>query len=306
MLNSVVCQCCGHQEMRSITQFKGYAQMLCDSCGYVRFIHLSKQVSHLLYEDDSDYNDDLSVANDFEDFIHWNHNKALRYISAKFTTGSASILDVGCFNGFFVKKLLSLGFNAKGIDFNNKALEFGRSRYGLENFISNKTLEDMLVEEKRFDVITLFEVIEHLENINDVLSKVSNLLAKNGIIIISTPNSNMCWRPDLDFPPHHLSRFSPGSLRKCVERFGFEPVQLHEQMSSYDLIRNYIGTFFREKNKNSLRGGAFKNKSSIRVLRIFMNKLKRVGWILFFPLDLVLRFFGIRYICQLVIAKKNE
>lgn len=304
MLNSVVCQCCGHQEMRSITQFKEYEQMLCDSCGYVRFIHLSKQVSHLLYEDDSDYNDDLSVANNFEDFIHWNHNKALRYISAEFPAGSTSILDVGCFNGFFVKKLLSLGFNAQGIDFNNTALEFGRSRYGLENFISNKTLEDMLVQEKRFDVITLFEVIEHLENINDVLLKVSNLLTEEGIIIISTPNSNMCWRPDLDFPPHHLSRFSPGSLRRCVERFGFEPVQLDEQMSSYDLIRNYVGTFFREKNKNSLRGGAFKNKSSIRVLRISMNKLKRVGWILFFPLDLVLHFFGLRYICQLVIAKK--
>ena len=304
MLNHVVCQCCGHQEMRAIERIEEYEQMLCDSCGYVRFIHLSKEVSHLLYETDADYNDDLSVANDFEDFIHWNHIKALRYISAEFPAGSASFLDVGCFNGFFVKKLLSLGFNARGIDFNNAAIEFGRSRYGLENFITNNTLEHMLLQEERFDVITLFEVIEHLENINDVLSKVSNLLTEGGIIIISTPNSNMCWRPDLDFPPHHLSRFSPGALRSCVKHFGFQPVQLHEQMSSYDLIRNYVGTFFRAKNKTSLRGGAFKNKSSIRVLRIIMNKLKRVGWILFFPLDLILHAFGLRYIGQLVIAKK--
>jgi len=290
--------------MKAIGWIEKYEQMSCDSCGYVRFIHHVKEVSHLLYEDDSDYNDDLSVANDFEDFIHWNHNKALRYVQAKFPAGGASILDVGCFNGFFVKKLLSLGFNARGIDFNNTALDFGMSQYGLEDFISNKTLEDMLIHEERFDVITLFEVIEHLEDISDVLSKVTNLLREGGIIVISTPNSKMCWRPDLDFPPHHLSRFSPGALHRCVERFGFQPVQFFEQMSSYDLIRNYVGTFFREKNTTSLRGGAFKNKSSIRVLRIAMNKLKRVGWVLFFPLDLILHAFGLRYICQLVIAKK--
>ena len=103
MLNYVVCQCCGNQEMKAIGRIEEYEQMLCDSCGYVRFIHLSKEVGHLLYEADSDYNDDLSVANDFEDFIHWNHNKALRYISAEFPDGSARILDVGCFNGFFVR-----------------------------------------------------------------------------------------------------------------------------------------------------------------------------------------------------------
>ena len=69
MLNHVVCQCCGHQKMKAIGWIEKYEQMSCDSCGYVRFIHHVKEVSHLLYEDDSDYNDDLSVAKDFEDFI---------------------------------------------------------------------------------------------------------------------------------------------------------------------------------------------------------------------------------------------
>lgn len=299
------CQCCGLQGMKSIGRVGEYEQMSCDSCGYVRFIHHSDEVNHQLYEADADYNDDLSVANDFEDFIQWNHNKALQYMNGKYPNGKASVLDVGCFSGFFVKKLLQLGFNARGIDFNNKALDFGKERYGLEKYISNETLQEFLMQGQKFDVITLFEVIEHLENISDVLSEVSKLLEDDGVIIISTPNSNMCWRPALDFPPHHLSRFSPYALRTCVTRFGFRPVLLLEQMSTYDLIRNYVGTFFREKNKTSLRGGAFKNKSSIRVLRIAMNKLKRVGGSFFFPLDAVLRAFGFRYICQLVIAEKK-
>jgi hypothetical protein len=76
-------------------------------------------------------------------------------------------------------------------------------------------------------------------------------------------------------------------------------------MSSFDLLRNYVGTFFREKNKTSLRGGAFKDNSSIRVLRIAMNKLKRVGGVFLYPIDMLLHAMGIRYICQLMIAEKK-
>ena len=299
------CQCCELKEMESIGQFGEYEQLVCSGCGYVRFVHGSEAVNHTLYEADTDYNDDLNVANDFQDFIQWNHNKAQQFMQEKYPDARASVLDVGCFSGFFVKKLLQLGFNARGIDFNNKALEFGKKQYELDKAISNETLQDLLEQGLKFDVITLFEVIEHLENIAEVLTQISSLLKKGGVIIISTPNSKMCWRPALDFPPHHLSRFTPEALRSCVTHHGFQSVRLLEQMSSYDLIRNYVGTFFREKKNTSLRGGAFKTNSWIRLLRIAMNKLKRVGGILFFPLDKILHILGLRYICQLVIAEKR-
>ena len=305
MLSNIECQCCGHQEMKLIGRVGEYEHMLCNECGYVRFVHCTEEVSNTLYEEDTDYNDDLDVADDFEDFIQWNHNRALQYLQIKFPEANANVLDVGCFSGFFVKKLISLGFKARGIDFNNKALAFGKSQYGLDKSISNETLLDLLGQSEKFDVITLFEVIEHVENIDVVLTQATSLLKDGGTIIISTPNSKMCWRPDLDFPPHHLSRFTPRALRSCVTHFGLHPVHLYEQMSSYDLIRNYVGTFFREKNTASLRGGAFKINSSIRLMRIAMNKLKRVGGVLFFPLDMLLHALGLRYISQLVIAEKK-
>jgi 2-polyprenyl-3-methyl-5-hydroxy-6-metoxy-1,4-benzoquinol methylase len=305
MLKRTECQCCAIQAMDIVGKVGEYEQTLCKNCGYVRFVHSFDQVNHQLYESDADYNDDLSVAKDFEDFIQWNHNKALQYLTEKYPSRNAKILDVGCFSGFFVKKLILQGFVARGIDFNNKALSFGKEHYGLEKNISNSTLQELLAQGEKYDVITLFEVIEHLESISDVLSEVSKLLKSEGVIIISTPNSNMCWRPALDFPPHHLSRFTPSALQSCVIRYGFKPVKQLEQMSSYDLIRNYVGTFFRKKNKTSLRGGSFKNQSSIRLLRIAMNKLKHVGGILFSPVDGVLYALGFRYICQLIIAEKK-
>ena len=52
--------------------------LLCEKCEYVHFMNCSNNISHLLYESDNDYNDDLNVANDFNDLIHWNHKKALK------------------------------------------------------------------------------------------------------------------------------------------------------------------------------------------------------------------------------------
>ena len=85
----------------------------------------------------------------------------------------------------------------------------------------------------------------------------------------------------------------------------FRSLYAFEQMSSYDLIRNFMGTFFREKGNASLRGGAFKKASWITTLRIYANKLRGVAEVLFFPIDKILHMCGLRYISQLVIAEKK-
>lgn len=304
MLNQIGCQCCGLHRMKAIGHTGEYEQFLCESCGYVRFFHLSKEVDHQLYEADADYNDDLVVATDYVDLIQWNHKQAVKYLNRKFPSGKAAILDIGCFNGFFVRKLLNSGYDAIGIDFNSKALNFGKCNFDLEGRISNKTVQELLVEGAQFDVVTLFEVIEHLEDFSSVLSDARKLLKPDGLLILSTPNSRMCWRPDLDFPPHHLSRFTPEALVSCVSRLGFKPLLSMEQTSSFDLLRNYVGTFFRHKDSKSMRGGEFKNKKLTVVLRQAANKIKGVGYILLWPIDIIFHAIGIRYISQMIVARK--
>jgi 2-polyprenyl-3-methyl-5-hydroxy-6-metoxy-1,4-benzoquinol methylase len=185
VLKQTECQCCSIQAIKMVGKVGEYEQTFCKSCGYVQFINSFDQVNHQLYESDTDYKDDLSVAKDFEDLIQWNHKKAFQYLNKKYPSRNVKILDVGCFSGFFVKKLILQGFVARGIDFNNKALSFGKEHYGLEKNISNLTLEELLVQGEKYDVITLFEVIEHLESISDLFSAVSKLLKDDGVIIIS-------------------------------------------------------------------------------------------------------------------------
>ena len=77
-----------------------------------------------------------------------------------------------------------------------------------------------------------------------------------------------------------------------------------EQMSTYELFRHYVGTFFRAKNSNSLRGGEFKHKIITTMLRRIMNKSRKLLSILLMPIDSLLYLLGFRYISQIVVAEK--
>lgn len=304
-VNTAQCDCCGSANTKILPPHGLYDHVRCGDCGYEHFDKTCPDVAAGLYENDADYSDDLTIASNSEDLILWHHNHALGYLQNNFDPGKTAILDVGCFNGFFVKKLVSLGFDAHGIDFNSKAVAYGREKLGLGARISSATVEQWVEDEKRFDVITLFEVLEHLPEARPFLAKVLKLLKDEGVIVISTPNGKMCWRPPLDYPPHHVSRFTLKSLEACLSGLGMRSLYAAEQMSTYDLVRHYTGTFFRAKERSSLRGGEFKYKSVTTGLRRMLNRFRRGGNVILTPLDRLLHRLGFRYISQIIVAGRR-
>jgi SAM-dependent methyltransferase len=251
-----------------------------------------------LYKNDSDYIGDLEKSKDYNYLIQWNHLKALDFLNNLYNI--KSLLDIGTFNGFFVKFLRVKGYNAYGTDFNEDAINIGIKNYDLKGILSTNIEEFGL---NKFDCITAFEVIEHLEDPNQFLLKINTLLEDNGIVIISCPNNKMLWRVQVDYPPHHLSRFSPKSLDFILEKNGFKVIRHYEQMSSIDLIRNYIGSHLRDNSK-SLKGGSHKKLFFIDPLRFVLNKGRKISYFIAKPLDSLLHFLGYRYVCQLIIAQK--
>jgi SAM-dependent methyltransferase len=231
----------------------------------------------------------------------WSHRKAYKFILQD--NNISSILDFGTYNGFFVKFLRDRNINAYGYDFNKYCIETGIKNYNLDRYITSN-INDITVE--KYDCVTAFEVIEHLDNINDFITTIKNLLKKDGIIILSTPNNNMLWRPPLDSPPHHLSRFTSKSISKLLEVNNFKVLKIYEQMSIFDLFRNYFGVMFRNKNTNSLKGGDFKNLKTSNRLKTFLNSSKNIFHIIFYPFDIILYLLGFRYISQVIIAKKDQ
>lgn len=298
------CNCCGSEKVVELDAYKNYLHFRCEGCGYENFARHNSAIAADLYENDADYIDDLNVLMSSNDLILWHHLKAIKFIHSKFQS-NAIMLDVGCFNGFFVKKLLSFGYDAHGVDFNKRAVAYGQEKLGLGMRISTQSLGELFEMGRRFDVITLFEVLEHLPDAKSFLVNVSRLLKDGGVLILSTPNNKMCWRPDLDYPPHHLSRFTTKSLEGYLDQLGMNTLYSAEQMSTYELLRHYVGTFFRAKDSSSLRGGEFKHKKLTTILRRGMNKMRKVLGVLLTPIDKLLHLFGLRYISQIVVAEKR-
>lgn len=298
------CDCC-LSLMRQVGTYHHFQHLTCTACGHERFLNQKESISAELYEDDADYNADLAIAQNHKDLLQWNHIQAIPQLKKLSEGKPARILDIGCFNGFFVKELREQGFEAEGIDFNRKALDFGKSVYGLNEYISARTLTDLKQQGLQFDAITIFEVIEHLEDFAGLIEQALQLLRPAGVFILSTPNSNMSWRPDLDSPPHHLSRFSPASVQRLMDKSGLTVLYQAEQMSSFDLLRNFTGSLLRKKSAMSMRGGEFRNRGTTNRLRTFANRSKWLIYKIATPIDAVLHSIGIRYISQIIVAQKN-
>jgi len=301
--STIRCDCC-LGSMQQLVPYGKYRHLTCTVCGHERFLRQEETISAKLYEDDADYNADLAIAKSHKDMLQWNHIQAIPQIEAIAKIKAPRVLDIGCFNGFFVKELRDRGFDASGIDFNRKALAFGQTIYQLEGHITARTLADLNQHGERFDVITMFEVVEHLEDFASVIGQALSLLRPDGVMIMSTPNSRMSWRPELDTPPHHLSRFTPTSMRRLMETHGLKVLFQAEQTSSFDLIRNYLGSLLRRKAVQSMRGGEFRNQLTANRLRTIANRTKWVVYRLATPIDALLYMLGIRYISQIIVAQK--
>lgn len=304
-MNKQTCECCQSDDIGRLPDLRGFGHYRCNNCRFEFFMDDHFRAHDEMYVMDSDYNDDLAVSGNHRDLLQWNHLQAINFLRNRYQQAKIRILDIGCFNGFFVKELLELGYDSYGVDFNGKSIEYGIRTYGLGGRIFVQDGKEPIIGNHEYDVITLFEVIEHLDNPREFLEKKRRLLKDKGIIIISAPNNNMVWRPRLDGPPHHLSRWYPENLSIFLKSLGFRPVRVREEMSIYSLTRNYFGTLLRS-GKHSLRGGEFRNKRLANMLRTALNRSRRVFLMLLWPLDAMLHLFGLKYISQITIAEYHR
>jgi len=96
-----------------------------------------------------------------------------------------SLLDVGCGCGFFLKEAKARGWTVWGVDPSEKSVDYARSLLG-EAVICG-TLDDIPAE-RRFDVITIINALDHMVDANEQLRKAMCLLAPDGYIYLRFPN----------------------------------------------------------------------------------------------------------------------
>src|SRR5512136_965871 len=105
--------------------------------------------------------------------------------------GKGLLLDVGCSHGAFSFEMARRGYSVVGIDVNRESVEVGRkiqAFLGLTNVVFHHM--DILSNhfpEKQFDVIMMFETLEHIKDDSKVICEFGRMLKDEGVIIVSVP-----------------------------------------------------------------------------------------------------------------------
>jgi SAM-dependent methyltransferase len=140
------------------------------------------------------------------------------------------LLDVGAATGFFVEQARAVGWEAVGVEPSEWAAAYARKELGVD--VRTGTLDEMRFPDGTFDVVTLWEVIEHLPDPRVTLAEIRRVLKPGGRLVLSTPDAGslaarlsgrrwLGWRK----VPEHLSFFDRRNLDRLLVGAGFEPVR---------------------------------------------------------------------------------
>lgn len=212
----------------------GYSIYRCGVCGlartdlhqnYEKFLrdHYSKEYFTGKQECGAyvDYKDDKPM-------IVCNMRKFLREIKRHKPGGK--LLDVGCAMGFFVELALQEGFDAYGFDPSEYAVGNAGKLNGHKR-ITHGAIHTVNYLPKSFDIITLFDVFEHLVDPQRDLRTLFGLLKDDGILVIATGNTQSTMaklfgrRWTFYIPPQHLFFFHHENLVTLLGKEQFEPMR---------------------------------------------------------------------------------
>ena len=141
------------------------------------------------------------------------------------------LLDVGCGDGAFLLDARAAGWDVRGLETSQTAVE-NATRLGLQ--VSSGSLESHPFEAGEFDVVRLWSVLEHVADSGVALSELSKLLKPGGWAIVQVPNTRGFtarltaerW-PGWDVPVH-LIHFTRSTLSRAIRGCGLSLVELHD------------------------------------------------------------------------------
>lgn len=164
-----------------------------------------------------------------------------------------AIFEIGSAMGFFLDIASQQGFEAEGIEISKYCVDFGKNELNLN---IQKTDFSQYKTDKRFDVVALFQTLEHLPDPKSTLKKINKILKNNGIVIITTPNqksliSKLFGKKWFEYKPtEHLFYYNPQSISYLLRDCNFDKIKvtrdLHYLSIEYILerIRYYVPIFF--------------------------------------------------------------
>jgi SAM-dependent methyltransferase len=238
MKQSVHCNLCGSQTFEKILTKDGFDVVECADCGLIFVANPPTDADRArLYSFQTGYHatlskDDGAIAQ-HEREASSNLSLLLRHAR------SGRLLDIGCSTGLFLKAARDAGWLGQGLEYSPDSARIASQVHGLD--VKCGELTGDTYAPGSFDVVTMWDVIEHLPDPSAAIRILANVIAPDGLLVLKTPNADGLYPRAsrrlaklLGFwghaePPGHLYQFSESTLRRLVCRAGFEVEAVHQQ-----------------------------------------------------------------------------
>ena len=264
------CILCGSGSFEKMKNYEKHHLVKCRSCKFI-FCELIPTELELEkhYENygRNDYLSPLTIKRYHEILDSFERNRKTN-----------KLIDVGCGIGYFLEEAKKRGWEVYGTEFTDEAIEIC-SKKGIK--MNKGVLNPNNYDSQEFDVITSFEVIEHINNPQEELANFYKILRKGGLVYCTTPNFNSLLRYRLKEKynvlcyPEHLSYYTPKTLKYVFEKEGFRTKNIKATGISLTRLKTSKATSNQELISQTSDDEVMRNKLETSVIlksvKIFLN-----------------------------------
>ena len=245
------CRICGNVNNKVLYRIKPFNVVECLGCKatFIVFKEEYKETRELYSPDYYREREEYFLKNCVVDPLNGKDNpnikdfkEGLQVIESYKSVGR--LLDVGCAMGVFLALAKQRKWECFGVDLSEYAIEFAKKEFGLDCFAG--PLKEAKLPDNHFDVITLWDSIEHFERPVEELKELKRVLADDGILLLNTPNVESLTRlivhwlyvvtgGTIKYPVEklyhrfHLYYFSPATLTFLLDKAGFRVVEMKKK-----------------------------------------------------------------------------
>ena len=252
-MEAVSCDICGGGPERVVRPAAETRIVRCRRCGlaYLDPRPTPEELARF-YESDY-YQSEDPLQHGYEDYeglaASVKHMARVKTRIVRSRVSGGRLLDVGAAYGHFASAATRAGFDARGVELSAHAAETARERLGAN--VMAGTIADVDAPAGSFDVVTMWDVLEHAHDARATLASAAELLRPGGFVFLTVPNAGsfiarLMGARWFGFQKlEHTYYFTPRTLGVLLERAGFADARFHAASwsCSLDYVVRRIGHY---------------------------------------------------------------